>query len=164
MKLSRSAWNNVIIFSVIIFILLINVTNKKLLNEDENSTSAEKLILPKHSVVLSLLIQPSDNTMLLFERLGRRWQMTAKGIVLDFSQQQIQQMILSWQQGIGLVQASNITVEGIAGTEVTIALADIKDEQRFIVYALSDQLLIYNQQKQLWLALPAAVANQLLPN
>ena len=53
MKLSRAGWNNVIIFSVIIFILLINVTNKKLFSDNESSTSAEKSILPEHSVILS---------------------------------------------------------------------------------------------------------------
>ena len=134
MKLSRTGWNNVIIFSVMIFILLINVTNKKLFSDDGNSASSEQLILPEHSIILSLSINTSDNTSLLFERLGRRWQMTAKGVVLDFSQQQIQQMILSWQQGVGLVQAGDITVEGKAGTEVTIALADIVGEQRFTIY------------------------------
>jgi nucleoside-specific outer membrane channel protein Tsx len=109
-------------------------------------------------------MQFPDNTMLLFERLGRRWQMTAKGMVLDFTQQQIQQMIFSWQQNIGLVQASDITIEGEIGVEVTIELADIAGEQNFTLYALSDQLLVYNQQKQLWLALPAAIAKQLLPS
>jgi len=164
MRLSRTGWNNVIIFSVMIFILVINITNKKLFGDDESSISAEKFILPEHSVILSLSIKPTDNTMLLFERHGRRWQMTAKGMVLDFSQQQIQQMVFSWQQSIGLVQASNIIIEGQTGVEVIIELADIAEEQRFILYALSDQLLVYNQQKQLWLALPAAIAKQLLPS
>jgi hypothetical protein len=163
MKLSRTGWNNIIIFSVMIFILLINVTNKKLFSEDENQASSAQFILPEHSVILSLSIQLSDNKHLLFERLGRRWQMTAKGLVVDFSQQQIQQLILSWQEHSGLVQASDVVVEGKAGVPVTIVLADIEREQQFFLYALSDQLLVYNQQSQLWLALPAAIAKQLLP-
>jgi len=163
MKLSKTGWNNVIIFSVMIFILLINATHKKLFSDDKNEVSAEQYILPEHSVILSLSIQLSDNKSLLFERLGRRWQMTTKGLVIDFSQQQIQQMVFAWQQSSGLVQATDIVVEGQLGTLVTIALADIENEQHFMLYALSDQLLVYNQQSQLWLALPAAIAKQLLP-
>jgi len=163
MKLSRTGWNNVIIFSVMIFILLINVTHKKLFGDDETQASSEQFVLPEHSIILSLSIQLSDNKKLTFERLGRRWQMTAKGLVLDLSQQQIQQMILSWQQNTGLVQAGDMIVEGQVGVAVTIMLADIESEQHFLLYALSDQLLVYNQQQALWLALPAALAKQLLP-
>jgi len=163
MKLSKTGWNNVIIFSVMLFILLINATHKKLFSDDESKVSAEQFILPAHSIILSLSMQSPDNKKLLFERIGRRWQMTAKGVVLDLNQQQIKQMIFAWQQSSGLVQAGDIIVEGKVGAQVTIALADIDNEQHFILYALSDQLLVYNPQKQLWLALPTAIAKQLLP-
>ena len=163
MKLSKTGWNNVIIFSVMIFILVINATHKKLFSESEGQASAEQFILPEHSVVLSLTIQLENNKQLLFERLGRRWKMTSKGIVLDLTQQQIQQMIFAWQQSSGLVQASEIIIEGQAGTSVIVDLADIEAPQHFILYTLSDQLLIYNQQTQLWLALPTAISKQLLP-
>jgi hypothetical protein len=163
MKLSRTGWNNVIIFSVMLFILLINLTNKKLFNENESHSSSAQFILPEHSVILSLLIESPDNKVLHFERIGRRWQMTAQGVLVDFNQQQIQQLILSWQQSSGLVQASDMIVKGQRGTRITLFLADLDSEQHYILYPLSDQLLVYNQQNQLWLALPAVLSNQLLP-
>lgn len=163
MKLSRTGWNNVIIFSVMMFILVINATNKKLFNDDDNQVKGEQLILPEHSVILALSIKFPDKQSLLFERLGRQWQMTAKGVLLELNQQKIQQMIRSWQQSSGLVQVADIMVEGSVGVQVTLDLADNNAQQGFTLYALSDQLLVYNQQTKLWLALPAAMAKQLLP-
>ena len=49
MKLSRTGWNNVIIFSVMIIILLINATNDRLFPEGDSVN--DKTILPEHSVI-----------------------------------------------------------------------------------------------------------------
>ncbi len=164
MKLSRTAWNNVIIFSVMIIILLINATNDKLFPDGENSqSSSEQLLLPEHSVILTLAIHFSDSKQLLFERVGRGWQMTAKGLLVDFTEQQTEQMMFSWQQSSGLVQADSIVIDDQLATKVSIDLAGTKQQQIFSLYPLNDQLLIYHQESKLWLALPAALAKQLLP-
>jgi len=55
MKLSRTGWNNVIIFSVMIIIIMINATNDKLFPEDAEQTASQTL-LPEHSVILTLSI------------------------------------------------------------------------------------------------------------
>lgn len=161
MKLSKTAWNNVIIFSVMIIILLINGTNERLFPEDNNIN--DELILPEHSVVLTLSIALPNETSVVFERIARAWKMTSEGVVLDFTNQQIEQMMLAWQKGSGLVQAADIVVNGQAGVEVEISLADVEREYKFTLYRLTDQLLIYNQQKKIWLALPAAMNHQLIP-
>ncbi|MCI2282551.1 hypothetical protein L3081_02985 [Colwellia sp. MSW7] len=49
------------------------------------------------------------------------------------------------------------------GVDVTLGLAGNTQEQKFTLYPLTDQLLVYNQQKKLWLALPAATSHQLIP-
>ena len=77
MKLSRTGWNNVIIFSVMIIILLINATNDRLFPDGESGS--DKYILPEHSVILTLAINFADNRQLTFERVGRAWQMTSQG-------------------------------------------------------------------------------------
>ncbi len=160
MKLSKTAWNNVIIFSVMAIILLINGTNERLFPDE---SSNDELLLPEHSVVLTLSISLPNETSIVFERIARAWQMTGQGIFLDLSNQQIEQMMLAWQHSGGLVQAADIIVDGQAGLEVEISLAGVEREQKFTLYQLTDQLLVYNQQKKIWLALPAAMNQQLIP-
>jgi hypothetical protein len=162
MKLSKTAWNNVIIFSVMIIILLINTTNNRLFPEDDSMNNA--LILPEHSVILTLSVTYPDKSSVLFERIGRAWKMTSQGRLVDLNTQQIDQVMFAWQQTSGLVQADDILIDGQQGTLVKISLAGVETEQVFTLYPLIDQLLIFNQQKQLWLALPLALSRQLTPS
>jgi len=162
MKLSRTGWNNVIIFSVMIIILLINATNDRLF--PEGGSGNDNTLLPEHSIILTLAINFSDNRQLAFERVGRAWQMTSQGLLVDLSNQQIDQLMLAWQQGSGLLQADDILVEGLKGIEVLINTATSKDELVYKLYPLVDQLLVFNLQNKLWLSLPKAVAHQLVPN
>jgi len=128
MKLSKTAWNNVIIFSVMLIILLINSTNNRLFPDNDTN---DGLVLPEHSIILTLSMTLSNNTTIKFERIARSWKTTNQGMLFDLTNQQIEQMMFAWQQSSGLLQA--------------------------------DQLLVYNQRKKLWLALPATMKNQLIP-
>ena len=161
MKLSKTAWNNVIIFSVMIIILLINSTNERLFPEGTNTN--DELLLPQHSVVLTLSIALPNETSIVFERIARAWQMTSQGVLLDLTNQQIEQVMLAWQQSSGLVQAADIVIDGQEAVEVKLSLAGVEQEQKFTLFPLADQLLVYNQQKKIWLALPAAMNQQLIP-
>lgn len=163
MKLSRTGWNNVIIFSVMTIILVINATNNKLFPNEESENKAEQLILPEHSVILTLSIELSKSQRVLFERIGRSWQLTAKGVMLEKTEQQIEQMMFAWQQSSGLVQVADIVIDNKQGIPVQIALAGDAQAKTFTLYPLADQLLIYQHQDKLWLALPATLSQQLLP-
>ena len=52
-KLSKTGWNNVIIFAVMGFILLINVTNNKIFLSDKNSDQNIALV-GQQNVILTL--------------------------------------------------------------------------------------------------------------
>ncbi len=161
MKLSKTAWNNVIIFSVMSIILLINATNNRLFPTGESTDNAR--VLPEHSVILALTMTFPDKSTVMLERIGRAWKMTSQGRVIDLSNQQIEQVMFAWQQSSGLVQAANIVIDGKEGTQVALSLAGIEQEQRFTLYSLVDQLLVFNHQKEIWLALPSALSHQLTP-
>jgi len=135
MKLSKTAWNNVIIFSVMIIILLINATNDRLFPEDNNN---DELLLPEHSVVLTLSVALANKGSIMFERVGRAWQMTSQGVLLDLTNQQIEQMMFTWQQSSGLVQAADILVNGQEGIQVELSLAGVEQQQKFTLYPLID--------------------------
>ncbi|MBU2923689.1 hypothetical protein Q4506_02195 [Colwellia sp. 4_MG-2023] len=160
MKLSKTAWNNVIIFSVMIIILIINTTNNRLFPETDTN---DELILPEHSVILTLSIAFPNNTSVVFERVARAWKTNSQGVLVDLTNQQIDQMMFAWQQGSGLMQASDIVIEGQESIEISIGIAGVEQEQLFRLYPLVEQLLVYNQQKKIWLALPATMKHQLIP-
>ena len=67
-KLSRSGWNNVIIFSVMGFILLINLTQK---NTFMHATpeNTEQFLIAEHAVILSLTVNQQTH----IERIGQTW-------------------------------------------------------------------------------------------
>jgi hypothetical protein len=164
MKLSRPAWNNVIIFSVMIFILFINVTHDKLFSEQSTQAEALQSVLPLHSVVVTMNIILPGKQKINIERVGRHWKLTTSGLIFSQTDQQIEQTMLTWQQSKGLMQAADIVVEGTQGIFVEIALAGDENIHRFVLYPLPDQLLIYKQQAEVWLALPALSTKRLIPN
>ncbi len=164
MKLSKTGWNNVIIISVMLIILLINATNDKLF-PDENSHSnnmSEQLLLPEHSIILTLKIEYPNDEFIFFERMGKRWQITNELGLITYQDQSIEQMIFSWQQSQGLVQASDIVISEEIGVNIFIELANNQQVLRFVLYPLNDQLLIFNMNKNQWLSLPPALTKQLL--
>jgi hypothetical protein len=163
MKLSRTGWNNVIIFSVMLFILLINTTNNRLFPETDNNANAQGSILPLRSVILTLSFHSTTNKQVLFERAGLGWQVTTKGVILSFTDQQVKQMVMAWQQSEGLVQASDIVIDDRFAIKVRIGLAGVEQVKTLMVYPLNDQLLIHQKVDDTWLALPVALTKQLLP-
>ena len=164
MKLSRTGWNNVIIFSVMIFILLINTTNNKLFPKDDNAATSSSTILPIKSVILTLTINLAHDKQVVFERAGLGWQVTTKGVILSFEEQIIEQTALAWQQSEGLIQASDIIIDQGHAITVDIVIAGDKKSQSFKVYPLHDQLLIHQEVQDTWLSLPVALTRQLIPS
>jgi len=144
-----------------IIILLINTTNNRLFPTDESNNNGR--VLPEHSVILALTMDFPDKSTVMFERIGRAWKMTSQGRVIDLKNQQIEQLMFAWQQSSGLVQAADIVIDGKEGTQVELSLAGIEQEQVFTLYALVDQLLIFNHHTKIWLALPFALSRQLIP-
>ena len=67
-KLSRTGWNNVIIFAVMAFILLINMTQNNTL-KDTALVQDEIKLIEEHSVILSLTVNQQTN----IERIGQTW-------------------------------------------------------------------------------------------
>ena len=161
MKLSKTGWNNVIILSVMMIILFINSTNNRLFPDDISTN--DSLLLPEHSVILTLTINLRDQTTITFERIARVWQMTSQGVLFNLTNQQIEQSMFTWQQSRGLVQADDIVIKGQEGVKVIIGLASVAQELKFTLYPLTDQLLVYNHQKSNWLAFPVAIYHQLVP-
>ena len=156
MKLSRSAWNNVIIFSVMAMILGINIANKRMFPEDASvSSGQEKSILGEHAVILTLKVAEQ----LTVERLGKNWR-----VVPDVMHDQaLEQMMLAWQQSSGYVQSEPEGVVLTKGIKVNIYLAGQPQAIELHLFPQTDQLLIRHINDDLWLSLPILIYQQLLP-
>ncbi len=158
-KLSKSAWNNVIIFAVMGFILLINVVNKKVYSPEgenlEKNANQALTIIDQNQVILALTVE----NVVLVERIGRTWRARPASI----SGQALEQMMMSWQQSSGDVMAQAPEIDRQFSLDVKLDIAGIAEPLQLNIYATEHQLLVFNQTTQQWLALPIEIYGQLFP-
>tara|TARA_R110000737_G_scaffold283443_1_gene290044 strand:+ start:468 stop:953 length:486 start_codon:yes stop_codon:yes gene_type:complete len=153
-KLSKTGWNNVIIFAVMGFILLINVTNNKIFLSDKNSDQNIALV-GQQNVILTLSI----NNVVEIERIGLTWRATPASI----SGQALAQMMMSWQQSSGELMTQVPAVDRQFSLDVQLDLAGQEQPLQLNFYATEQQLLIFNQTSQQWFVMPLAMYGQLFP-
>ncbi|WDE11685.1 hypothetical protein [Thalassomonas haliotis] len=155
MKLSKTGWNNVIIFSVMAMILLINQMNKGLFDSGEETGAEDVFLIDRHSAILTLEV----NQQLVIERIGRTWRATPAKI----TGQALEQMMLAWQDNSGTVVEEPSGLEQISAVVVTLHLAGQQQAQVFSLYPVNEQLLLYHHGRNSWLSLPLPIYRQLLP-
>ena len=155
-KLSKTGWNNVIIFAVMGFILVINLTNKKIFSVDENLNNEQEIaLIGPQNIILTLSI----NDIVAIERIGRTWRATPANI----SRQALDQMMMSWQQSMGEAMAQAPEVDRQFSLEVKLDIAGQEQPLALNFYATEQQLLIFNQTSKQWLVMPIAMYGQLFP-
>jgi hypothetical protein len=167
MKLTRTGWNNVIIISVMLMILLINFTSDRLFPESNSvtNTQGEQMLFAEHAVILTLII----DGQIKIERLGQTWQvkqLETQKIITSVNQQVLEQTMRAWQQTAGLLQASTIEITGLTGLSIKVYLAGQQEVKKLTLYPLDDQLLIKDgtePMKEKWFALPSALYAQFIP-
>jgi hypothetical protein len=155
MKLSRTAWNNVIIFSVMAFILLINMTNKQLFSPNDKPDNTQQALLGEHAVIFTLNV----HQQIIIERIGRTWRANPTKI----SGQALEQMMLAWQEVRGTPLNTPPDIDQQMGLVVTIEVAGKNQPQVLSLYATANEFLIFNQYTEQWLILPLPIFQQLIP-
>ena len=88
-RLSRQAWNNVLIVTMIVMIFLFNSTNNMLTGDD--SEPQERLILPQGSLILTL-----EFDALKVERIGRSWRTDRPAMLTE---EQMLRLVTHWREG-----------------------------------------------------------------
>ena len=153
-KLSRTGWNNIIIFSVMGVILLINLTQRPA-NHDPSTASHEQALFSQSQLILTLEIQQH----VVIERIGRTWRSTPALI----QGQALDQMMMSWQQVSGKAVEQPAHVDLKMGLVVSLAIAGEANLMQLQLYDLDDTLYIYKTAAEQWYALPLPLFSQLLP-
>ena len=155
-KLSKTGWNNVIIFAVMGFILLINATNKKIFSPGESADNTQSIaLIGVQNTILTLTI----NNVVAIERIGRTWRATPASI----SGQALAQMMMSWQQSSGEAMAQAPDIDRQFSLDVKLDVVGQTQPLQLNFYATDQQLLIFNQTSQQWLVMPLAMYGQLFP-
>ncbi|WP_077339813.1 hypothetical protein [Pseudocolwellia agarivorans] len=157
MKLSRTGWNNVIIFAVMAFILLINVTNNKIFSEDENTSNTEQATLfGAHATILTLTFYPN----VTIERIGKTWRSTPATL----NEQGLEQMMRSWKHSEGDTVKHPPLLDEKMALVVKVELAGQDEPHTLNLYATDTELLIFNRTTLVWKSFPLAIFSQLVPN
>lgn len=141
------------------FILLINVVNKKTYSPDaeqssQNAQQALAIVAP-NQVILTLTIE----NVVLVERIARTWRARPSHI----SGQALEQMMMSWQQSSGELMMQAPEIDRQFSLNVTLDIAGQSQPVQLNFYATEQQLLVFNQSTEQWLALPIELYGQLFP-
>ncbi|WP_448556411.1 hypothetical protein [Thalassotalea montiporae] len=155
MRLSRAAWNNVIIFSVMGFILLINFTQQGE-SDDPQSAAVEQFVIGENKVILTMNI----DQQVTIERAGQGWRLLP---AQRLSNQLIEQMMRTWQQVQGQVIDIEIDHSQQSGLFISMVLADQPNIQLFTLYLLAEQVVVHNHQLDRYFSLPLPMFNQIIP-
>lgn len=154
-KFSRAGWNNVIIFAVMGFILLINATHDNVFYSAPTSKD-EISVLGENSVVLTLTI----NQQFKVERIGKTWRASPSHI----NGQALEQMMFAWQQAEGRVIEEPLNIDKQLGLIVNVDLAGEVLPLVLSLHITDTELLIYNHKQSLWISLSAPLFPQLIPS
>lgn len=154
-KLSRTGWNNIIIFAVMGFILLINISQRSG-NQSVSSVSHEQALFNQSQVILTLEI----NHHLIIERIGRTWRATPAII----QGQALEQMMMSWQQSSGSLVEKPENIDMQMGLVVSLAITGEANLMQLQLYDFDNTLYIYKLSTKQWYRLPLALYSQLLPS
>ncbi|WP_395339080.1 hypothetical protein PN836_013570 [Ningiella sp. W23] len=113
-KLSQKAWNNVLIFSMLILIAVLNYDS---LFGSDDAISIE--LVPQGNFILSLQINE-----LSFERIGNGWRVSAPSNddLPDMQNDGIQALIAQWQSARLRKSAESIPSERAASPDYIVSL------------------------------------------
>ena len=149
LRLSQRGWNNVIMFSMLVMILLFT-SMSNILNGDARSTAVPHTLLPKDSMLLTL-----DFGVHKIERVGRGWRISS---AQNGQAQDVQALLEAWHG----VQLSPVDAPmPRTYNHVRVWLAGEERERDYLFYMVNDLLLVFidGQAYQIH----GAGLNQLLP-
>ncbi|MFT4923964.1 MAG: hypothetical protein ACI8WB_000042 [Phenylobacterium sp.] len=157
-RLSKKGWNNVLIFSMLLMIMVFNGMHKKFNSTEPQNTQVS--LLPENSLMLTL---EYPNTTI--ERIGQGWRSNPP---IDLTVQQLNEVMTAWQdQQLDWHVDDNeakVMTKGKMPAHYVIAHLAGKDEGAvYAFYPELEDVWIHDQQQQRWLKAPLSLINTLIP-
>ena len=150
MGLSRKAWNNVVIFSMLLMIFFLNGVHHKL--NPSNEVSGPQQLLPEQSFVLTLAFPGYK-----IERIGTSWRIDGPW---QAKPEQVQALVNDWLAV--KLEVADVTLN--AGKALTVARFWLAGQELPVSYQLyleQGQYYLFDKQQQLWLHVPKELAQTL---
>ncbi|WP_225738232.1 hypothetical protein [Pseudoalteromonas aurantia] len=150
MGLSRKAWNNVVIFSMLLMIFFLNGVHHKL--APESQVSGPKALLPAQSFVLTLAFPGYK-----IERIGTSWRIDGPWQAKPEKMQSLVNLWLSLQLEVVDIRLS-------ADKAITVARFWLAGQELPLSYQLyldNEQYYLFDKQQHLWLSVPMELVPQL---
>ena len=163
MKLSKTARNNILIFTILIFIAFINLTHDTNVDTSMsflglNSTSSKPY--NKNKLVNKEIDSLSIDQLLSIKKVNATWQAQPNSI----SGATINQILIAWYEAKGTVISSPPTLDPQMALAVSIINSSSTQTIKLRLYTVKQQLLIHNLQSNLWLSFPIEMFSQLIPD
>lgn len=145
LRLTKRAWNNVLIFSMLGLILILNIDTFR------SDGPSARLIVPEGEYILNIQINQVE-----IEKAGQQWRIDPNGVQpnVQVSAEKLQAIVSAWQQAYispaGLdfdntlfSSPSSLVVISLAGvSKPTVVALNIVEEQLFFV--IDKQVYILN--------------------
>ena len=136
LRLSRKAWNNVIIISMLVLIVMFNTTSN-FLNGDRSTEQAS------HLLASNAVITTMDFGDYKVERIGQGW----RSIGTKASEDELVKLTEAWLTAQIDEQATELTVsQAVNNRIVTLWLVGKPNPIKFEVFQVADKTLVLTQQ------------------
>jgi hypothetical protein len=158
-RLSKKGWNNVLIFSMLLMIMIFNGMHKKFnVGKVEN---AQVALLPENSLVLTLKFAD-----IAVERIGQGWRTNP---AVDLTNAQLVELMGHWKnQQVALQmddsEAKVMTQGKMPAYFIIAMLAGKLDGAVYAFYPQLEEVWIHDQHLQRWLKAPIAILSTLIPD
>ncbi len=154
-RLSRKAWNNVLIFSMLIMIFLFNGLHHKLNPAAE--PEGPQPVLPAQSFVLVMELPGVK-----LERIGTGWRTTGESLAVAPDG-----LVAAWQGAEANLLLGVDELKALAGaaplTAASFWLAGEEKARVYQLYANGGAYALFDKQDKRWLRFDAELAKQLFP-
>lgn len=136
-KLSRKAWNNVIIFSMLILIFLFNSTSNFLSGGADNEQATR--LIPEGAVIANL-----DFDDVKVERIGQGW----RALGLNVDENQLVRLNQAWLNATLDTSAAELSIsQATKSATVVISFVGQATAVKFEVFQVADKTLVLTQQR-----------------
>ncbi|MDW7549463.1 hypothetical protein HUZ36_07600 [Pseudoalteromonas sp. McH1-7] len=148
-QMSRKAWNNVVIFSMLLMIFFLNGLHYKLNPTDEKM--GIQAVLPAQSFILTVAFPGYK-----IERIGTSWRIELpKGATQSYSVSELSAMVSSWQKAqLNVVEKPPQLGEALSVARIWLATHELP--LSFQLYQHSNRLILFDKHKQRWFELDEA--------
>jgi hypothetical protein len=139
-RLSQRAWNNVIIFSMLLLIILFN-SSSNFLNRNDMDLDQAILLVPENSLIMTLDFGPQK-----IERIGRGWRVLGEETQEAVDQMTLTTLVENWRQAEMLATEQNFQGDGLI-VVLWLAGQDLARVYQFYQY---DHMLLVKVDKKVY--------------